>query len=125
MDQPLNGIRVVEMGQLIAIPYATKLLADMGAEVIHVEPCSRLENYRTLSFYDNDPTGNAWDRAANFYEQNRNKLGATLDLTAPEGRSLLHEMIAVSDVFAENFTPRVMRNFGWSTKTSGVSDRTS
>ena len=112
MDQPLNGIRVVEMGQLIAIPYATKLLADMGAEVIHVEPCSRLENYRTLSFYDNDPTGNAWDRAANFYEQNRNKLGATLDLTAPEGRSLLHEMIAVSDVFAENFTPRVMRNFG-------------
>ena len=55
MNQPLNGIRVVEMGQLIAIPYATKLLADMGAEVIHVEPCSRLENYRTLSFYENDP----------------------------------------------------------------------
>ena len=112
MDQPLTGVRVVEMGQLIAIPYATKLLADMGAEVTHVEPCSRLENYRTISFYDNDPTGNAWDRAANFYEQNRNKLGVTLDLASLEGLSILHDMIAVSDVFAENFTPKVMRKFG-------------
>ena len=112
MRLPLAGVRVVEMGQLIAIPYATKLLADMGAEVVRIESCSRLENYRATSFFENDPTGDFWNRAANFYEQNRNKLGVTLDLADPEGLSLLEELIAVSDVFAENFTPRVVRNFG-------------
>ena len=112
MGQPLAGVRVVEMGQLIAIPYATKLLADMGAEVVRVESCTRLENYRATSFFENDPTGEFWNRAANFYEQNRNKLGVTLDLARPEGLALLKELIAVSDVFVENFTPRVVRNFG-------------
>ena len=112
MSQPLAGVRIVEMGQLIAIPYATKLLADMGAEVVRIESCSRLENYRATSFYENDPSGHFWDRSANFYEQNRNKLGVTLDLASPDGLSLLRELIAISDVFAENFTPRVVRNFG-------------
>jgi benzylsuccinate CoA-transferase BbsF subunit len=112
MRLPLAGVRVVEMGQLIAIPYATKLLADMGAEVVRIESCSRLEGYRATSFFENDPTGEFWNRAANFYEQNRNKLGVTLDLADPEGLSLLKELIAVSDVFAENFTPRVVRKFG-------------
>ena len=112
MTLPLAGIRIVEMGQLIAIPHAIKLLADMGAEVVRIESCGRLEMYRASSFYGNSSEGEFWDRCANFYEQNRNKLGVTLDLSKPEGRELLHELIAVSDVFAENFTARVARNFG-------------
>jgi len=108
----MEGIRVVEMGQLIAIPAATKLLADMGAQVIRIESCSRLELYRATSLYENSADGDYWNRAANFYEQNRNKLGLTLDLSRPRGVETLKELIAVSDVFAENFTPRVMRNFG-------------
>ena len=100
------------MGQLIAIPAATKLLADMGAQVIRIESCSRLELYRTTSLYENRAGGEYWNRAANFYEQNRNKLGLTLDLSKPRGVEALKELIAVSDVFAENFTPRVMKNFG-------------
>ena len=108
----LNGVRIVEFGQLIAIPFATKLLADMGAEVIRIESCTRLELYRASGFYDNNPSGDWWNRAVNFYEQNRNKLSLTLDLTKPEGRSALLELVSVSDVFAENFTPRVIRNFG-------------
>ena len=112
MGQPLSGIRIVEMGQLIAIPFATKLLADMGAEVIRIESCSRLEEYRTYSLYDNDATGEYWNRAANFYEQNRNKFGITLDLETDKGIGLLKDIISISDVFAQNFTPRVVKKFG-------------
>ena len=112
MTLPLKGIRIVEMGQLIAIPHACKMLADMGAEVIRIESCVRLDGYRTSSIYGNTDEGRFWDRAANFYEQNRNKMSLTLDLTKSQGLDTLKELISVSDVFAENFTPRVMRNFG-------------
>ncbi len=111
MTSPLAGVRVIEMGQLIAIPYAMKLLADMGAQVIRLESCQRLESYRSDSLYRNDVEGEFWNRAANFYEQNRNKLGITLDLSQPRGLQILRELVAVSDIFAENFTPRVIRNF--------------
>ena len=109
---PLRGVRIIEMGQLIAIPFAMKLLADMGAQVIRLESTRRLESYRSDSVYQNEVHGEFWNRGANFYEQNRNKLGITLDLGRPEGLDVLRRLIAVSDVFAENFTPRVIRNFG-------------
>ena len=109
---PLQGIRIVEMGQLIAIPSAMKWLADMGAQVIRLESVQRLESYRTDSLYHNDVDGDFWNRGANFYEQNRNKLGLTLDLSRDAGRAVLRELIAIADIFAENFTPRVVRNFG-------------
>ena len=112
VDGPLQGVRIIEMGQLIAIPFAMKLLADMGAQVIRLESTRRLESYRSDSVYRNEVHGEFWNRGANFYEQNRNKLGITLDLGHPEGRGILSRLIAISDVFAENFTPRVIRNFG-------------
>ena len=112
MSLPLAGVRVVEMGQLIAVPHAVKMLADMGAQVIRVESHARLEGYRASAFYDNDPGQAYWNRGANFHEQNRNKLGVTLDLSKAGALDALRELITVSDVFIENFTPRVMRNFG-------------
>ncbi len=108
---PLKGLRVVEMGQLIAIPWAMKMLADMGAQVVRLESCRRTEPYRNDSVYNNDIEGAFWNRGANFYEHNRNKLGITLDLAQPEGLTVLRQLIAISDVFAENFTPRVIENF--------------
>ena len=108
----LEGVRVVEMGQLIAIPFATKMLADMGAEVIRIESCTRMDGYRVAGFYKNDGSGKFWNRAVNFYEQNRGKQSVTLDLTKTMGLEALIDLIAVSDVFAENFTPRVIGNFG-------------
>ena len=108
----LEGVRVVEFGQLIAIPFATKLLADMGAEVVRIESCTRLDGYRVAGFYKNDASGEFWNRAVNFYEQNRNKKSLTLDLAQERARETLRDLIAVSDVFAENFTPRVIKNFG-------------
>ena len=112
MAGPLEGVRIVEMGQLIAIPSAMKWMADMGAQVIRLESVQRLESYRTDSLYHNDVDGEFWNRGANFYEQNRNKLGLTLDLSRDKGRQVLRDLIAVTDVFAENFTPRVIKNFG-------------
>ena len=109
---PLAGVRIIEMGQLIAIPFAMKLLGDMGAQVIRLESTRRLESYRSDSVYQNDIEGAFWNRGANFYEQNRNKLGITLDLGRPEGLDILRRLISISDVFAENFTPRVIKNFG-------------
>ena len=108
----LEGVRIVEFGQLIAIPFATKLLADMGAEVMRIESCTRLDGYRVAGFYKNDASGEFWNRAVNFYEQNRNKKSLTLDLAQERARETLRDLVAVSDVFAENFTPRVIRNFG-------------
>ena len=111
MSLPLAGVRIVEMGQLIAIPHAMKLLGDMGAQIIRIESCARLDNYRTSSFYNNRSDGRHWDRAANFYEQNRNKYSLTLELNDEDCIDALRELVSISDVFAENFTPRVMRNF--------------
>ncbi len=111
MAGPLAGVRVLEMGQLIAIPWAMKMMADMGAQVIRLESTLRMESYRGDSLYRNDISGEFWNRGGNFYEQNRNKLGITLDLSKPQGLGLLKELVAISDVFAENFTPRVIRNF--------------
>ena len=111
MAAPLEGVRVVEMGQLIAIPWAVKMLADMGAQVIRLESCQRLEAYRGGSLYLDDVEGEYWNRGANLYEHNRNKLGITLNLANEEGLTILRELVAVSDVFAENFTPRVIKNF--------------
>ena len=108
----LQNLRVVEMGQLIAIPFATKLLADMGAEVIRIESIQRMDGYRVNGFYKNDASGEFWNRAVNFNEQNRGKRSVTLDLTNPDGLAALKDLIAVSDVFAENFTPRVIARFG-------------
>ncbi len=111
MSLPLTGVRIVEMGQLIAIPHAMKLLGDMGAQIIRIESCARLDNYRTSSFYKNRSDGRHWDRAANFYEQNRNKYSLTLELNDEDCIDALRELVSISDVFGENFTPRVMRNF--------------
>ena len=112
MPGPLQGLRIIEMGQLIAIPFAMKMLADMGAQVVRLESTQRLESYRSDSVYKNDVSGDFWNKGANFYEQNRNKLGVTLDLSKPEGSQILRELISVSAIFAENFTPRVIKNFG-------------
>ena len=112
MPGTLEGIRIIEMGQLIAIPFSMKMLADMGAQVIRLESTGRLESYRSDSVYKNDISGDFWNKGANFYEQNRNKLGVTLDLGKPEGLGIIKELIAVADVFSENFTPRVIKNFG-------------
>lgn len=111
-DLPLQGIRILEFGQLLAIPHAVKLLADMGAEVIKIESCVRLNFHRASSFVANEPGEAFWNRAANYNDQNRNKMEITLDLTKPKGVEIARALVKISDVVCENFASRVMRNFG-------------
>ena len=95
----LNGIRVLDFTRVLAGPYATRLLADFGAEVIKVQNPA-------------DPSPEtAFDRG--YYETwNRNKLSVTLNLNKPEGVALVKRLIARCDAVIENFTPRVMANWG-------------
>lgn len=109
---PLSGIRVVEIGMNVAIPTGDRILADMGAQVIKIEAPSHLEGGRVLRSPDDTPTGDYWNKGALFHELNRNKQSLTLDLASPEAREVFFELVKVSDVVTENFTPRVMHNFG-------------
>ncbi len=108
----LSDIRVVELSQLIAIPYATKLMSDMGAEIIRLESAKRPDAYRLSDFYDEKLNGDYWNRAINFNEQNRNKLGLALELDNKNALEQLYDLVSISDIFACNFTPRVMKKFG-------------
>ncbi|EAR25982.1 L-carnitine dehydratase/bile acid-inducible protein F [marine actinobacterium PHSC20C1] len=101
---PLSGIRVVELGQYISGPYAAKLLADLGAEVIKVEspdgdPMRRWEGTGTMS--------------PQFAAYNRGKAGVTLDLKTAEGLEELLALAAEADVLIENFRPGVATRLGF------------
>ncbi len=113
---PLQGIRVIDCGHVFAVPYAGGLMADLGAEVIKVEGPERLDITRDSPFSgvhaDNDPGADPWNRASNFNLINRGKKSLVLDLNRAEGREILKDLIRVSDVFMESFTPRVMRSWG-------------
>ena len=112
---PLAGVRVVDSTYVFALPYAGGLLADMGAEVIKVEGPGRPDITRTGgysgTFPEGDPGEDWWNRPSTYNLIHRGKRSLTLDLTEPRGRELFRELVRVSDVVMENFTPRVMR--GW------------
>jgi benzylsuccinate CoA-transferase BbsF subunit len=97
-DSVLKGIRILDFTRVLAGPYATRMLADFGAKVIKVQPRLPREEGDFARGYDN-----TW---------NRNKLGITLDLSKPAGIALAGKLVALSDAVVENFTPRVMANWG-------------
>ena len=103
----LAGLRVVEMGQLIAGPFAGKTLGDFGADVIKIEaPGSGdpLRNWRMIQ----DGTSVWWQ------VQSRNKRSIALDLRNPEGQKIARELIAKADVLIENFRPGMVETWGMS-----------
>jgi formyl-CoA transferase len=102
---PLAGLKVVELGQLIAGPFAAKTLADFGAEVIKIEPPGNgdpLRQWRLL----HDGTSVWWQ------VQSRNKLSVALDLKDADAREIVRRLIAEADVLVENFKPGVMEDWG-------------
>jgi len=100
----LEGIRVLELGQVMAGPFCALQLCDMGADVIKVEPP------------DGDPTRQMGARAGTdsmcFAAMNRGKRGIVLDLKSAAGRDTLVRLAARADIFIENFRPGVMRSLG-------------
>ena len=101
----LEGIRVVDQTQVMAGPFCTMLLADMGAEVIKVEPPGG-EHMR------HGELEVAPGVAASFLAVNRNKRSVTLDLKQPEGVAILKELAATADVLVENYRPGVAARLG-------------
>lgn len=99
MTAPLTGCRVLELGSLIAGPFATRLLADFGAEVIKVETPGRPDPLREWGRAEQEGHRLWWS------VQSRNKKCVTLDLKMEEGRDLFLDLIAESDVLVENFRP--------------------
>jgi benzylsuccinate CoA-transferase BbsF subunit len=94
----LHNIRILDFSWVLAGPYGTRLLADFGAEVIKIQPLMAEEDDTFSRGYYN-----AW---------NRNKLGITLNLNKPEGIGIVKKLVKISDAVVENFSPRVMTNWG-------------
>src|SRR3989304_2592555 len=98
-DGALEGIKVVELGQMVSAPYCARLFADYGADVIKVEPPEGdlARRLRPLSGDLPDP-----EKSGFYFFLNTSKRGITLDLTSKPGRDSLLELLAVADVFVEN-----------------------
>ena len=111
--RPLEGIRVIDATHVFAIPYATGLLADFGADVIKIHAHTRADVMTAQGpFPENDPGERPWDRVGSLNTVNRGKSSLSLDLTKPEGVEIFKRLVAQSDVVCESYTPRVMKKFG-------------
>jgi crotonobetainyl-CoA:carnitine CoA-transferase CaiB-like acyl-CoA transferase len=110
---PLAGIRVLDTTAWWAGPAATHMLACLGADVIKVESVSRPDLMRYTSTR-RPPEDGWWEWGPLFHGANINKRGITLDLTSPRGRELFERLLPTADVLLENFSPRVMDQFGLS-----------
>jgi len=103
----LQGIRVVDFSHFIAGPFATMILADMGAEVIKVEAPGRGDDLRRYP-----PLHPELMHGAPFLWTNRNKRSVAIDLKSAEGTEIVRELIATADVVVENFSTGVMKRLG-------------
>ena len=125
MGFPLEGIRIADLSQVWAGPYATRLLADMGAQVIKIEVARRYDVFRgpmnppkgVTAYPDGDPGERPWNRCGFFNSLNLNKMGVTLDLAIPSGKKAFLCLVAISDVVIENFRYGVTERLGLSYKT--------
>jgi CoA:oxalate CoA-transferase len=111
MPRALEGIRVVDLSHVLAAPTTSMYLADLGAEVIHIEREIGDDAREFGPFVG----GHDKNRSAYFISLNRNKKSLVLDLKSQKGRDILRELIQVSDVVLENFRPDTMEKlgFGW------------
>ncbi len=101
----LKGLRVIEMGQLLAGPFCGQLLGDMGAEVIKVEPPGAGDPMRV---WGQGQDKVQWEVLA------RNKKSVSANLRIPEGQALVRKLIATADILVENFKPGTMEKWGLS-----------
>lgn len=101
----LDGVRVIELGMLIAGPFAGRLLADMGAEVIKIEARDKPDPMRNWGHATYQGPSLWWSI------QSRNKKCITLNLRHPRGQKLLLDLVALSDVVVENFRPGTLERW--------------
>jgi len=105
--QALQGLKVVEMGQLIAGPFAAKTLGDFGGDVVKIEPPGSGDPLRQWRLVQGGTS--VW-----WQVQSRNKRSIALDLRQPEGQAIARRLIAQADVLVENFRPGTLEGWGLS-----------
>jgi crotonobetainyl-CoA:carnitine CoA-transferase CaiB-like acyl-CoA transferase len=120
---PLADLTVLDLSMVWAGPYATKLMADMGARVIKLEVNSHLDSVRGLVIVEPDspigiypqdgPGEHPWNRSGYFNKLNRNKLGLCMNILQPQGRTVFMELAAMADVVIENFGGGVFERMGY------------
>lgn len=106
-ERPLEGLRVLEFGSLIAGPFATRIMAEFGAEVIKVERPGAGDPLRTWRYVDPRTKTSLW-----WALQSRNKKLVTLNVGHPEGLDLARRLAAESDILVENFKPGTLEKLG-------------
>ena len=106
----MEGIKILDFSQLLAGPFATMMLGDLGAEVIKIERVNTGDIYRGMTFFakyikdKQSPLFMAW---------NRNKRSIAMDIRNEEVKQLIYEMVKTADVVVENFRPGVMDRLGY------------
>ncbi len=119
--QPLKNFRILDLSRIWAGPYCTKLLADMGAEVIKMESMRVYDSHRgpispapgIAAYPDSDPGEEAWNRNGWFNCLHMSKYGITLELTEEKGRRVFEELVSISDVLVENFRQGSLERLGY------------
>ncbi len=109
---PLDGVRVLDLGQVWAGPYAAMLLADQGADVIKIESPTRWDPNRCVVAPGPGREKDWWNTCAYFQEYNRNKRSLGLDIAHPRGRELLAALVRRADVVIENYRAGVLDRLG-------------
>jgi crotonobetainyl-CoA:carnitine CoA-transferase CaiB-like acyl-CoA transferase len=109
----LDGIRIVDFSRVLAGPWATQLLADLGADVIKVERPGHGDDTRGWGPpFLRTPDGSPTDHAAYFCCTNRNKRSVAIDFATPDGRQLIRDLVSRSDVFIENLKVGTLARYG-------------
>ncbi len=108
-EQALEGLRIVDCGSFWSVPFCTAYLGWMGAEVIKVESIQNPDHLRFGAFPWDGPW---WETTYYWLGANTNKLGLTLNLNSARGKELFKELVKRSDIVIENYSARVMENFG-------------
>ncbi|MEO8694152.1 MAG: CoA transferase [Acidimicrobiales bacterium] len=109
---PLDGVRVVDLTAWWAGPFASHQLGVLGADIVKVESIQRPDGMRFSSAKGPADAARWWEWSSIFHAVNTNKRAITADLRRPEGVEIVRRLIERADVVIENFTPRVLENFG-------------
>lgn len=110
MDKALDGITILDFSHLLQGPFATQLLADMGANVIKIERAGPGDLFRSMTFF---ATWVGGSESPNFLAWNRNKRSIALNLKSPKVRAILMDMAKTADIVVQNFRPGVMDKLGY------------
>ncbi|WP_395318701.1 CaiB/BaiF CoA transferase family protein [Variovorax sp. UC74_104] len=109
----LDGIKVLDLSRVLAGPWCTQILADLGADVVKIERPGVGDDTRTWGPpFIKDADGNDTDQASYFTACNRNKRSVTVDMATPDGQALLRQMAAQADIVVENFKTGGLKQYG-------------